>query len=150
MFKKILVPIDGSSHALNAARLAAEFVCQLAPQAEVDIIHVYMSLPEQALRKQGLREVAGLMENYHKAMQSEAMMVTVNEALGLFTDASIKARAVLKDGDAADEIIKNAVEEGHDLIIMGTRGAGALGALVMGSVAQKVLNQAPCPVLLTR
>lgn len=150
MFKKILVPTDGSDHALNAAKLAAEFVRQLAPQAEVDIIHIYLSLPEQALRMEGLREVAGLLEGYHSAMQSEVMMVTVNRAMELFTEAKLKVRAVLKDGDAAAQIVKFAEEEGHDLIIMGTRGAGALGALLMGSVVQKVLHRAPCPVLLSR
>lgn len=150
MFKKILVTTDGSIHALNAVKLAAEFVRQLTPEAEVDVLYVYLSLPEQALRMQGLREVAGLLDDYHKTMQSEATMVIVNDALSLFAAANLKARAVLKDGEAAEQIIKFAEEEGHDIIIMGTRGAGSLSALVMGSVAQKVLNQAPCPVLLTR
>ena len=50
-------------------------------------------------------------------------------------------------GDEAEEIVHLAQEEGYDLIVIGTHGRTGLGRLLMGSVAEKVLRRAPCPVL---
>ncbi|HEY1375200.1 MAG TPA: universal stress protein [Gemmataceae bacterium] len=54
---------------------------------------------------------------------------------------------VMLAGDAAAEIVRLATDEGFDLIVLGTHGRTGLGRLVMGSVAEKVLRWAPCPVL---
>jgi nucleotide-binding universal stress UspA family protein len=55
----------------------------------------------------------------------------------------------LEDGDPAETIVRVAGEEGADLIVLGTHGRGALGKLLLGSVAEKVVRRAPCPVLTT-
>jgi nucleotide-binding universal stress UspA family protein len=56
----------------------------------------------------------------------------------------------LEEGDPAAEIVRVAKEIGADLIVMGTHGRTGLGRLLMGSVAERVLRQAPCPVLTVR
>jgi nucleotide-binding universal stress UspA family protein len=53
----------------------------------------------------------------------------------------------LADGDAAEEVLRAARETGSDLVVMGTHGRTGLRHLLMGSVAERVVRQAPCPVL---
>ena len=63
----------------------------------------------------------------------------------------LKAVAAIRTGSApALEIATYAREEGIDLILMGTHGRGMMGHLLMGSVAEKVVRIAPCPVLTVR
>jgi nucleotide-binding universal stress UspA family protein len=56
----------------------------------------------------------------------------------------------LERGDPASEILRTADEFGADLIVMGTHGRSGLGRLLMGSVAEAVLREAPSPVLIAR
>jgi nucleotide-binding universal stress UspA family protein len=53
----------------------------------------------------------------------------------------------LREGDAVEEILEAAREEKCDLIVMGTHGRSGLGRLLLGSIAEKVIREAPCPVL---
>jgi nucleotide-binding universal stress UspA family protein len=62
-------------------------------------------------------------------------------------DSAIPVEHQLRDGDAATEIIRAAESIPCELIVMGTHGRGALGRLLMGSVAEQVVRKAPCPVL---
>jgi nucleotide-binding universal stress UspA family protein len=79
---------------------------------------------------------------------------TVRRLNGRLTDddsAALHATAVLEISDnPADAIVKYAVAHGIDLIVMGTHGRGAVAQILMGSVAEKVVRTAPCPVLTVR
>ncbi len=57
---------------------------------------------------------------------------------------------VVRPGNPAAEVVRYAEEHGVDLIVMGTHGRGLVGHMVMGSVAEKVVRTAPCPVLTVR
>ena len=57
---------------------------------------------------------------------------------------------LVRSGSPADEIIRAADDLGADLIVVGGRGKGTVGAILMGSVAYRVLSHAPCPVPVTR
>ena len=61
-----------------------------------------------------------------------------------------KIKTVQKVGDPADEVVRYAEAAGVDLIVMGTRGLGALEALLLGSVARKVGDAAPCSCVTVR
>lgn len=63
------------------------------------------------------------------------------------TDSALTVNRKLLVGDEASEINKFAEENRADLIVMGTHGRTGLGRLLMGSVAETVLREAPCPVL---
>jgi nucleotide-binding universal stress UspA family protein len=65
-------------------------------------------------------------------------------------DARISVRHVLREGDPASEIVRYATEAGVDVIVMGTHGRTGLERLLMGSVAEKVLRDAPCSVLVVK
>jgi nucleotide-binding universal stress UspA family protein len=56
----------------------------------------------------------------------------------------------VRTGQAAEEILRYAEQEGIDLIVMGTHGRTGLNRWLLGSVAQKVIQCAPCPVLIVR
>lgn len=60
---------------------------------------------------------------------------------------TLPASAVLREGLAADEILAQARESRADYIVMGTRGGGRWAHFILGSVAEAVIRQAPCPVL---
>jgi nucleotide-binding universal stress UspA family protein len=62
----------------------------------------------------------------------------------------VSVRGRLGSGDAANAILRMAEHESYDLIVMGTHGRTGLSHLVMGSVAEKVVARAPCPVLTIR
>jgi nucleotide-binding universal stress UspA family protein len=62
-------------------------------------------------------------------------------------DPAVRIEHHLAAGKPAEEVLRVAREEKCDLIIMATHGRTALGRLLMGSVAEQVLRQAPCPVL---
>ncbi len=65
--------------------------------------------------------------------------------------ATLRAVSVLRKSDVpAEEIVKYARDEGVDLIVIGTHGRSGVAHLLMGSVAEKVVRTAPCPVLTVR
>jgi nucleotide-binding universal stress UspA family protein len=65
-------------------------------------------------------------------------------------DTSIPIRHVLLEGDPATEIVRFATEEAMNLIVMGTHGRSGLERLLLGGVAEKVLRDAPCSVLVVK
>jgi nucleotide-binding universal stress UspA family protein len=65
-------------------------------------------------------------------------------------EISPQVDTIIRSGSPADEIVRTADEVGADLVVVGGRGKGAVGAILMGSVAYRVMNHAPCPVLVTR
>jgi nucleotide-binding universal stress UspA family protein len=65
-------------------------------------------------------------------------------------DGKISVRHILLEGEPATEIVQFARENGMDLIVMGTHGRSGLERLLMGSVAEKVMREAPCSVLVVK
>jgi nucleotide-binding universal stress UspA family protein len=65
-------------------------------------------------------------------------------------DAGIKMQHVLLEGDPAEQIVRHAAESGADLIVMGTQGRTGVDRLLLGSVAEKVLRDATCSVLVVK
>jgi nucleotide-binding universal stress UspA family protein len=63
------------------------------------------------------------------------------------TDSGIPVEHLLAEGEAGEAIVRAARECNCDLIVMGTHGRTGLGRALLGSVAEKVLRQAPCPVV---
>jgi len=140
---KMLIAVDGSEH----ARRAIEAVARLAKQmqsVEVVLLNVadamvfYGELPpfdfEAVERAQRQHQEQLLAEAVAQARASGLQNVLSQSAVGL----------------AAQEILRVADERGVEQIVMGTHGRGAVGSLLLGSVAQRVVHQAKVPVLLVR
>jgi len=141
--KRILTATDFSQASEVALRYAAAFA--KAFSAEVVLCHVLekpdflSSLPPVA---EGYipPNLAELQEK-HARVQCEQVLA----AAGLS-----QARVLLLHGGPAHEITRAAGSENADLIIIGTHGRGAIAHLLLGSVAERVVRSAPCPVLTVR
>ena len=137
-----LIPIDGSPAALRA--LAFAMRAMRSPlDARVHVLNVQAPL----LQPWPGKLVSPDMINAELRSDGEKLLVQA-EIMAL--SASVACVAQVRIGSAAAEIIAYAVEHDCDAIVMGTRGMGAVGSLVMGSVAQKVVHLSPVPVTLVK
>jgi nucleotide-binding universal stress UspA family protein len=141
VFLDILVAIDGSEHAAQALRTAA----QLASEEHARLTVITAVPPTPALAQitaagAALAEVADIMGDAGKQMRAQV------DAL----PDDISVTTVVVSGHAAREILKRLREGRHDLLVMGTRGLGRVGSALLGSVSQAVLHEAEVPVLVVR
>lgn len=140
MFEKVLLAVDGSDHALHAARVAGDLARSLQVES-VRVVVAYNSVPAylgepnmQAVIDARLQEANGILE---------AAMTRLGEIPGeIYPD--------LIEGSPAEAIIDVALARKVDVIVMGSRGLGTLSGLLLGSTSQKVVSHAPCPVLIVR
>ena len=141
--KRILTATDFSSASKVALQYAVAF--SQAFQAEVILCHVLESPDLLA----GLPPVSeGYIPPNLAELHEQNARVQCEQILA---EAGLShARLVLRHGRPAQEITKAAAEEQVDLIIVGTHGRGAIAHLLLGSVAEKVVRLAPCPVLTVR
>lgn len=141
----ILHPTDFSSGADDAQKHAARLARALG--AELVLLHV---VPETILipgadLHLGAENVARANEGHRRwAEENLETRVKSLQASGL------RARSRLAVGAAVEEINRAAQSEGAELIVMGTHGRGAVGRVFLGSVAARVVQTAPCPVLTVR
>jgi nucleotide-binding universal stress UspA family protein len=104
-----------------------------------------------ALAREGTRPV--VVHVLEEALvASDSYLETLNDRLREFQapDPGVTLEFHLKEGHAAAEILRMAEEIGCDLIVMGTHGRTGLRRLLTGSVAEAVLRQARCPVLVVK
>jgi nucleotide-binding universal stress UspA family protein len=139
-FKSILVPVDFSSHAQEAIRTAADLSVKY--DASVTLVHVYQpvayALPDGYVLYTP-KQLADLLSECEKLLASAKREA---EAAG-----ARRVEIHQLQGVAATEIIEFASGRGIDLIVMGTHGRTGIGHALLGSVAERVLRKAPCPVL---
>ncbi len=139
MFKKILVPLDGS-----------DLAGKVLPQA-ADLARAYNA--QLVLLTVGSAEVGEIGESSPKAATEAVARLPAVKYLQQNTAAlqaeGLSATWVYKQGTPAREIIRYVADHGMDLVIMATHGAGEI-AWLLGSVAQRVVSHAPAPVLLIR
>lgn len=136
--RKVLLPVDGSDSAFQAAMYLIDFVRQHGP-VEVQVVNIQPK-PLQ-WQTHGMEQDA--IDN-HLAIDAHFAMKSVVHA---FNEAQIAYQTHVKLGDPAETLVALANELGCDHIVMGTRGLGALSGIALGSVARKVLHLANIPVL---
>lgn len=140
MFEKILLAVDGSDHALHAARVAAD-LARAMKSKEFRIVVVYDSIPPYLGEPN--------MQSAIDARMKEAQFI-LHAAVEAVGDVPAGVHTELIEGSSADAIINVAVTRASDVIVMGSRGLGTLAGLLLGSTSQKVVSHAPCPVLIVR
>ncbi len=138
--RKILVPVDGSEYMEREIGLA----CTLAKMfdAEITILHV-VAVP-QPTGMEALPEASRHLEEVGRKILEDAKGMA--ERLGI----SPRLDMDFSVGNPGIKIVKKAEASKVDLIVIGARGRSKLREFLMGSVANTVLNNAPCPVLLVR
>lgn len=141
MFKNILVPVDGSDHALHALEVA----CDLAQKygATLRLVHTYPPVFIEGMI--GDDDIEALI-----ATRAKAGDAILQRAVELIKGRVTNVTTELREAPDAESILEEAETHHCDLIVMGTRGLGRLAGLLLGSVSQKVVQHAKCPVLLVR
>lgn len=138
--KNILVPIDGSDGSARAVRHVLALAAELKALPEIHLLNVQHPFPGT------IRGVAEQARQYHQE-QGEAALAAARKMLD---EARVKYSYHVSVGEAALTIVQFAGDLNCDQIVMGTRGMGALGSMVLGSVATKVLHLSSVPVLLCK
>jgi nucleotide-binding universal stress UspA family protein len=141
--KKILIPTDFSDCARHAEETAMTLGRGLG--AELILLHVSVEIP---LYNEGMRGLVDPRKVY--AAQREWAETTLAARAAEIRGAGVSAHGVIRSGVAVDEILKLAAEERCDLIVIGTHGRGGLSRFFLGSVADRVVRLAPCPVMTVR
>ena len=142
MFKKILCPVDFSEFTDEILGYALDIAKKY--NAELHLLHIipnlnYFTPYESFFTPENLVVV-------EKNMEAEV----TKDFDELMKKIPIPAKKIIKNGTAFVEIINYVRNESIDLVVMGTHGRTGLEHILIGSVAERVVRKAPCPVLTVR
>lgn len=137
--KRILVPVDGSDHSMNAAKYAVDLARMSG--AEIFLTHCHKPFPgflgepyyQKAVNKI-MKDADQLLDPFRK----------------LFDEKGVPYVERIMEGPPREAVPNVARHEKCDLIIIGSRGLSDLEGLFLGSVTHRVLRVAPCPVMVIR
>ena len=129
---KILLAYDGFEHSRHALEETAKLTAE--GKGEITVLSV---VPPDA---RGSKSGGHVMLRPH-AHEDVARAHAYLRELGLPSEMKLEA------GDPAEKIVAEATMGGYDVVVVGSRGHGALGRLFLGSVSTEVVARAPCPVL---
>lgn len=136
---KILVPVDYSECSMQALAYALHLASTLS--ASVDVLHAW-SFPTN------LRMTNNEGESLEAVARKEAQRGMAEFLKKVTVPANVTLGTAIRLGFEADEICE--AGKNYDLIVMGTNGRSGVSWLVLGSIAEKVVRRAPCPVLTVR
>jgi len=138
VFQRIMIAVDESAAAADAAHSGL----RLAQALHAEVIFatvVFIQIDDMA---------------QYPAAQEEKRLAEARALLSGFVaqaaNVGIKARSVVREGEPAPELLRAAEEEAVDLIVTGTHGRRGVPRFFLGSVAEALARQAPCPILLVR
>lgn len=136
MYKHILLAVDGSAWSVHAKEAAAAL--PNGGGSEILVLHI--------------REIE-VTRGEHATEDSDDAMILVDSVVADLRGRGLKVTGEARNatsGQVAPSILAVAKEFNADIIVMGTRGLSDFSALLVGSVAHKVINHAECAVLVTR
>jgi nucleotide-binding universal stress UspA family protein len=136
-FKRILVPVDFSDQSLDALRRATLI-------ADGDVSKICVLHVAEPLHVDWHEDTTAIQKEAHKVARD----VLAKFVRAEFGDAGPKTHFVT--GKPVDVIVKQATTMKADLIVLGTQGRTGLPRALIGSVAERVVRHAPCPVLVVR
>jgi nucleotide-binding universal stress UspA family protein len=140
---KLLVPVDNSDNAMRAL----EYAIRLAQEhGHMELVIVYAHQPPIIYGEISLY----LSEREAEELQRKHSEDILSPALEKAKEAGVTFTSQILIGDIAKTIVSSAETLGCDGIVMGTRGMSAIGNLVMGSVATKVVHLTKLPVTLVK
>jgi nucleotide-binding universal stress UspA family protein len=142
-FERIVVPTDFSVGSEEAWRVARRLAATAG--AELVLVHVFVETP---LYGEGPFSAERSREFYRAARTwvEEQLEQWAAAARG----AGLKVRTAVRTGAPHREIVTAAADERASIIVLGTHGRGGLERALLGSVADRVIRTAPCPVLSVR
>jgi len=137
--KRILVPIDFSDHAAPVLEWATHLA--KTHDAELTLLHAY-HLPVEFQQIEGTY----LPQDFWESVKGEAEQNLERHATEL-RRAGVDVKVLVREGYPATVIEDEAIELGADLVVIGTHGLSGLKHMLLGSVAERVVQKSPCPVL---
>jgi nucleotide-binding universal stress UspA family protein len=139
--QRILVPIDFS----ECSKKALEYALPLAREQQAALTLLYVVPPAYSAGEYSGVDFAQLEASLCDGGQRELTKIAVNEVRG-----EVSADTLIKVGSPARQIVETARKLPADLIVISTHGRTGLKHVLMGSVAEHVVQRAPCPVLVVR
>lgn len=143
MYKRILIPTDGS----DRSEVAAKHGVELAKSCGADVTALYVI--NEVIVASAVRQLGSEKKDVEERLQKtgERALASVKK---LGDEAGVTVNTVIKTGAPANSIIDTASAEGASVIAMGSHGESGVTKMLIGSVVQKVLYWASCPVLVVR
>lgn len=143
MFKRILLPTDGSQGASEALNCATAIARKFDSELEV----VFVTEPHPMLTAP-----------YSESILMDALQATREEGENVLAQATETARqsgidqvkSAMLEGHPAEEIVRYAREHQMDIIVMGTHGRRGINRMLLGSIAEEVVRTASMPVMTVR
>lgn len=149
MFKHLLVAIDGKEPSLQAVREAGEVAA--SGHAAVTLLTAFDLTNTATMSPRGV-EMPPFGANKLGHLEAD-LTARGNQILAearMLLPADIKVDGLVVEGNPAEEILRRLEGGDYDLVVVGSRGRGAAGSLLLGSVSQRVLHGSPVPVLVYR
>ncbi len=150
MLQKVLVPTDGS----DTARKAIDFTARLLAGASCEV--VLLSVVEEpayaTFWSDGLiapEVIIPPAEELKAELRGRAEEMLAAQAEPLLA-AGLRTTTRIRFGNPAAEILREAEDGGCEMIVMGSHGHGLLSGFLLGSVSNRVVHHAKCPVLVVR
>lgn len=140
---KILIPVDGSANAQRAVEHVIKNIAALNEQPQLLLLNVQWNVAAGNVK---LFIDQKTIDDYYR----EQGMTALQAARAALDAAALPYQYHISVGTPAEAIVQYATEQGVDQIVMGRQGQGGLQALLLGSVVNKVLHLASCPVLLIK
>lgn len=148
---RIILAVDGSHHAAQGVEFIARL--PLPPAAEVVVVHVarpYRPIVERLEVLTGSRAVLEPRIEAGRRQQQALADQLVGAACRQLQDAGKSAIPITLIGHPTEEILKLTDDQHADLLVAGARGVSLIPGLLVGSVADSLLQHAPCSVLIVR
>ncbi|WP_193367629.1 universal stress protein [Pelagibius marinus] len=144
MFKHILVPVDGSEHAGRAVDIAGDLAQRYG--AKVTLLHVLTQaggyqVPSELL---AFEKIEHLRITEHDLIEGAGQEILTKAEQRARNHGAADCATLLESGDPAGHVVQTANGQNVDLIVMGRRGLGDLGGLLLGSVSHKVSQAVDC------
>lgn len=143
---KILVPVDGSIHSMEALKLAADYVkLKGAEVLSISVVPYIGGMMDH--------EISPARRERHMDVMSELADVAVKKVCDALDNENVTAsctKTVFASESVSDAIVDFAETEAIDLIIMGNRGLSGSSRIKMGSVAAQVVKYSPCSVYVVK
>ncbi len=139
--KRILVAIDGSDPSLKAARMAADIALRFG--AQLTLVHV---VPKVLLPPDVYGLTLAEVEKEHRAYAEKLL----EKALSFLAEPGIDTTSTILYGSPAESIAEEAAAQDVGLVVVGSRGHGAVARMFLGSVSDRIVHISPKPVLVVR
>jgi nucleotide-binding universal stress UspA family protein len=144
LFSKILVGLDGSEYSLKAL----DFAIDLAKRYQSQLLLVHVVIRQiYAINPPEAGILAGTAIIRELEAEGKGILAKGEEAVKAH---GLPVETRLKQGVPAEELLRTAVEDKVDLIVVGSRGLSQVKAFLLGSVSDKISHHAKCPTLIVR